>query len=237
MKTILLSSLFVLTGLIFSPIAAAQNGCTPLFNGGQTCIQHADFSINKTIKEPGTNAYRENLTATSNYFAPDQILNFRITVKNTSNNTIENVTVTDTLPGYTSYISGDGKFDFNTKLFTAMIAKLDKGQSKNIAFNVKVLPMQQIPGSPTPLCITNQATAAQGNRFSADNATFCIANSVLGAATENTTANGATTKGGLPVFGQTNAAKSPNTGPEMLGVIGLPVLAAIGHLLRKSTNQ
>jgi hypothetical protein len=45
------------------------------------------------------------------------------------------------------------------------------------------------------------------------------------------------TKGGLPVHKPTDAKKTPATGPETIGLIGLIPAAAAGFFLRKKTNK
>lgn len=232
-------------GILQASLAFAQTPtCAPLYGGGPMCERHPDLSIDKQIQDPQTKKYLDNITTVSNYLPADQTITFRIVIKNTSNKTIANITVTDILPTAITFKSGNGKYDSKTSTFTDTIEKLDKGQTHTytVTATVNTDALQTMSA-----CSVNQAVLSQGSKRGSDYASFCINVSQAGvksSTTQNTgqtkgglTTQPQTTKGGLPVYGQKPVSKTPDTGPEALAIISLPTFAGIGYYLRKSSNR
>lgn len=228
---------------LFINSAKAQTAnCNPLFGGGQVCDKHPDLSIDKQVQDPQTKKYTDSLNTVSNFIDSNQSLVFRITIKNTSNKALSKIELTDTLPSSLIYKSGDGKFDSKTHKLTDTIDKLDKGQSKSYTINTSVNRDQLLKSS---ACSINQASISQANKKGSDYVKICInisqssQNSLPArkdVAGQTTKGGMTTTKGGLPVFSNKKApVKTPDTGPEMVGIIGLPVLAGVGYFLRKKS--
>lgn len=229
--------IFLVSILLYSVLtsqAYAQTpSCTLLFGGGQTCVQDRDFSVNKQVQEPGSKDFRDNLTATSNRFTSGQTITFRITIKNTANGDLSNLTITDTIPRHLTYTKGDGTFDKSNQTFSAKIDKLEKGKSKTLTLVTTVITADKLPSVPSPLCLSNQASAKVGNKTSTDITTFCVNNEKPTAQTQITPGN---TKGGLPVFGQISPTQTPGTGGELLSLLSLPTFGALGYFLRNKYN-
>ena len=235
--------------LLLSPkeVFAQSPTCTPIFGGGDTCEKHPDLSIDKHIQDPQTKKYLDSLTLISNFLPDNQTLTFRITVKNTSNKDISNIMVSDALPAIYTYKSSNGAFDMKARTFNDSIKKLSKGQSKIYTINVT---LNQAALARSTACTINFATIKQNNKNGSDYVKTCInisnedvksgstqiTKGGLKSGTSSTTKGGITsTKGGLPIFAQKSQTKTPDTGPEMLGILGLPILAIAGHFLRRKT--
>lgn len=225
--------------------------CAPVFGGGSsTCQTPQNFTINKQIQVPGGTAFKDNITDPDPLFKPGQTIVFRIIVKNTSNSTISNIKVSDPFPDYIVYKSSNGDFNTQTRTFSATIDKLDKGQTKVFTITSSIKGAKDIPDNPSPLCSANLATAVQNNKSIGDLATYCInkpaTNSGNTSGNSTNTGSGQTkggliltptprtqSKGGLPIYGETNSKKTPSTGPESLALLSLPSLAAIGYWIRR----
>jgi uncharacterized repeat protein (TIGR01451 family) len=207
--------------------ALANTACQPIYGGGQTCVQVGNVVINKTVQNPQTAAFVDNLNINDPKFAPASSVKFNITVTNTGSSAIAKTTVKDTLPQFVNFVSGSGSFDSNTKVLTFDVENLAAGESRTFTIAAKVTDSGQLPADQGITCVVNQALATSENgQQSSDNSQFCIQKPVLGE-----------TKGGLKVFPAPAVTTTPSTGPEMLPLIGLIPSAVAGFFLRRKSYR
>lgn len=207
--------------------ARADTACQPIYGGGQTCVQVGNILINKTVQNPKTNSFVDNLNINDPKFTPTSNVAFHITVTNTGGSTINKTTVKDTLPQFVSFVSGPGSFDSNTKVLTFDVGNLATSESRTFTITAKVADGPQLPADQGITCVVNQALAtAENGQQSSDNSQFCIEKPVLGE-----------TKGGLKVFPAPAVKTTPGTGPEMLPLIGLIPTGVFGFLLRRKASK
>ena len=217
---------------IFILMASAQGvfadtACQPIYGGGQTCVQVGNVLINKTVQNPQTAAFVDNLNINDPKFAPAVAVKFNITVTNTGSSTINKTTVKDTLPQFVSFVSGPGSFDSNTKDLTFDVGNLAAGESRTFTIAAKVADEGQLSADQGITCVVNQALAtAENGQQGSDNSQFCIQKKVLGE-----------TKGGLKVLPSPQITITPPTGPEMLPLIGLIPTGIFGFLLRRKATK
>jgi uncharacterized repeat protein (TIGR01451 family) len=249
-KTFLIISVLVLS--VFTTRAQAQENpaCQPIFGGGDSCVQEGDLALDKKLKSPTGNDFLDNTSINDPKFAPNQPITFRLTVKNTGNRAIENITVTDTLPQYVTFTRGPGQFDRSTNTVTFTIDKLEAGQSRAVTLEAKIVAANAIPGTTGIACVVNQAKATQGRNTGSDNAEFCLQKSGQTAAPtqgQPQTPNQGQTQiqpprtnptptQPMPVYQVPNQQTSPKTGPELLALIGLLPAGAAGLYLRRKTS-
>lgn len=227
----LITTLSLLHGNAF---ADTNPSCQPIYGGGTTCNQMTNISLDKKILNPQTGSLVDNLNPEDYKFVPGQLISFQITIKNTSDNTLSNLTLKDIFPNkYLNFYSGPGKFDNNTKALALTIDKLNKNETRD--YTIRATIDNQIPSNQT-ICLTNQAQITQGSQISQDNSQFCIT-SAKSLADSSSSSNNTTTKGGLPVYRSGNSKHTPSTGPEDLAVFGLIPTGALGWFLRKKTTN
>lgn len=240
-KSLILALILTTLYLLLTTNVSAQSSCPPIFGGGDPCVVHPNLTIDKKIEDPLSGQFLDALTYTISDQSEAENLVFRITVKNTSNNALSNISLTDTLPSVFTYISGNGKYDPVKKTFTNTINKLEKNQSKEYTLRVTINPEVLEKAS---ACSINQAVITQNNKKGSDYVKTCINLSIDTTVTsvQGATSKGGlkpttpiTTKGGIPVFNQTKQSKTPDTGPEIVGILILPVLGGIGYFLRKKS--
>lgn len=235
-------SLFLLAFVLFSPTfvlaeSPADTACTPIFNGGQTCVQSDLLTINKKVLNPTLtfkanqpfkdSDFVENVTMNDATYPANRATAFRLIITNTANRKLSNIKVTDILPPkYLTYVTGDGSYDSGTRTFTATIDSLDKNQSKTLTIQVITALADQLPANNSPVCTINQAIATVSNKKSQDNAELCLQRSPSATPTKALTqqksatpTQGATTKGGLPIARVSTPV--PTTPPTTKG--GQPV--------------
>ncbi len=204
----------------------ADTVCQPIYGGGQTCVQVGNLLVNKTVKNPQSGAFVDNLSVNDPKYEPSSTVTFKITVTNTGSGNISKATVKDTLPNFVTFVSGPGSFDSNTKVLTFEVVNLGAGQSQTFDIQAKVADSGSLPADQGITCVVNQVLATADSMQSSDNSQFCIEKPVLGV-----------TKGGLKVFPAPQVVTTPPTGPEMLPLIGLIPGGALGFFLRKKTSK
>jgi uncharacterized repeat protein (TIGR01451 family) len=229
------------TCTVFLPrtvLAAQPENCQPIYGGGETCVQNTTFTLDKKVQNPQTKTFVDTLNISSPKYGPNQTVEFQITVKNNSKNTLSNIVLTDTFPSqYLTYYqnNSNAKFDTNTKTLSLTLDKLNPSDTKTITIQGKVA--AELPANQT-ICIANQAQATQANQKSQDTTQLCLQtpsfNQPIANGQHPTNTN--TTKGGLPVYTPTQSRRTPATGPETLGLLALLPSGILGYYLRRKTS-
>lgn len=239
MKNTLLSltTIAVASVLFATPVVAGTNAtygdviCQPQY-GGNNC-ENVELLIDKKVAEPtattkgGTLSYKDNLGVNDEKYAAGQKVTFQLTVKNTSDKELRNITVKDVLPQYLTVNTQDNKdwkYDSNTRTLSRSIDRLNAGESRNFTVVATVAQENALPSNQDITCVINQSFAQSGNMTVQDNAQLCVTKKV-------------TTKGGLPVHPAPKAKSTPQTGPEALALIGLIPAGLSGLYLRKRTGK
>lgn len=208
--------------------ASADVTCQPVYGGGQTCVQTGNIRVNKMVFNPQTNSTVENLGVNDAKFGPEQPVTFQITVTNSGNATLSQVTVNDVFPQFTTFVSGAGNFNSNTKTLTFVVDNLAPSESRSFNLTARTSAASAL-GDQGVVCVVNQANATSGGQMSADNAQFCIQKEAFPQVPT-------TTKGGLKIFPPAQAATTPPTGPEALSLLALIPTGALGYFIRKKAR-
>lgn len=107
---------------------------------GNTTTGTGNLSINKTVRNvtDGQYSYSDSVNVKSN----DYVM-WQIQIQNTGNTTLNNVTVSDSLPSYMSYVSGttlvDGSYQSNSITSGGLnLGSLSSGATKTITFQTQM---------------------------------------------------------------------------------------------------
>lgn len=238
---------FLILPFIVAANAYAATTCTPIYGGGQTCIQTGEILINKKVQFPErdangnllpANRFHDSIGLNDPRFRPGETVTFQLTVTNTGAATIASVTVKDLLPQEVNLnVQGPGVYDPNTRTLTFFMQNLNPGESRTEKLTAQVVSTNQL--SADIVCPFNQVTAETNNgQVSQDNAQLCIEKQVVLGATPAPGKGGVavpptTTKGGLKVFPPPAAVTTPPTGPEALALAALIPTGFLGQFLRK----
>lgn len=193
--------------------------------GGYNAPQGGVLVLNKTVQNPQTGQFVDNLSVNDPKFAPDSAVTFQLTVTNTGGTTLATVTVKDTFPQFVSFQSGAGNFDANSKTLTFTVSDLKPSESKTYTLVGRTAAAGNLPANDGVTCVTNQSMAQSGDQTSSDTAQLCIQKQ-----------GGFVTKGGLQVFPAPQATKTPGTGPEALPMIGSAIAGLAGFIIRKKSR-
>ncbi|MBI5044826.1 MAG: DUF11 domain-containing protein [Candidatus Levybacteria bacterium] len=204
--------------------------CEPTYGGGTNCVT-TKILIDKSVKNPQSGQFVDNLTINDPKYAPNDTVSFQLKVTNTSDQALSNVSVTDVLPSHLTYVSGisGGSYDNSTKTLTFNAGDFKVNESKTFTLNAKIAQASDLPADQGILCETNQSFVAVNNVQNQDNAQVCIQKPTLGTTSTMT-------KGGQVVYPSPNAKATPKTGAEMLALFALIPSSIGGLILRRKTS-
>lgn len=218
------------TGVALADYGSSQ--CQPIYGGGESCATTPQLEINKTVQNPQTKLFVDNLSVSDPKFSTGKTVTFKITVKNTSNSKLTDLTITDILPDFVDFASGVGSFDSKTKTLTIKLDKLDSNEARDFFVLAKVVSQNSLPADQNVTCVVNQSMIAVNGKKSQDNSQFCIEKVTA----TPTPVNPGVTKGGLKVFPPAEVQKTPDTGPEAIALFGLIPSGIGGLFLRRKSK-
>lgn len=225
MKNIFIALITFITVITFIPVSVqAQYG---QYGGQPAPVQ--TILIDKMVGKPSvptkggvvTVQYVDNLTPSDPRFSPGQEVMFKLKVKNTSNVTLNNVTVKDYVPAYIEPVEGPGTFDSTNRVITWDAGSFTPSEEKTYFIKMQLSSQDKMPENKGLFCLTNKGQVYNGYASDDDSTQFCVEKMVI-----------STTKGGL-------VTTTPKAGPEagilLLGAQG--ILMGVGYGLKKLTEQ
>jgi len=245
-----LTSLALTLGVF--PVSGDVANCKPIYGGGKSCVQDESLKIDTLVKNPGDNSFTDNLETGGDKYAPGQEIVFRVEVTNTGTSSLEDVEITNTLPSYVVFKSGQGTFDKNNNTLKLTISELQENDKKSFDIKANIAEQSKLPTQTGLTCLTNRVTAVSDNRRSMDNAQFCVqsvteeeSESAQNNDTDSMTKGGQkvspesglptipdTTRKGKSVYPAPVTDEVPSTGPGTLALIALIPTALAGGALR-----
>ncbi len=224
MKIIITYSSLLLYLTYFANYALADVFCQPIYGGGETCIVSPDIAINKQILNPKTNKFVDNLSINDPKYHPEFIVNFKLTVTNTSKSAIKNINVKDIFPQYITFSSGPGKFDETAKTLSFSIDSLEPNETKTLAVVGRVASTADLPQG--IVCVVNRAIVLLDSQDQAsDNTQLCIENKVVEVPKEKA----------FPVFPPPTITETPPTGPTPIPLAIFILAGVVGFIIRKKS--
>ncbi len=214
-------TLSTLSFLTAASVVMADGTCQTPYGGQESCTS-TNILINKTVQNPQTNAFVDNLGVNDPKYNPSQTVNFQLAITNTGTATLDKTTVQDTFPQFVSFVAGPGTMSNNVLTFEA--DNLLPNETRTFTVTGKTADASTLPADATITCVVNQATATASNgQTNQDTAQLCIEKPGV-----------TTTKGGLTVQSLPKKTFSaPATGPEALPLLALIPTGFIGTFLRK----
>ncbi len=146
---------------------------------GQPCPSYA-IVVDKMVGKPGTSndstvyEYVDNLSVSDPRFKPDQVVFFKIKVKNTSTTKLVGMEVKDTIPSYLDPLEGPGTYNSTTREITWNAGDFEVDQEKVFYLKMKVLPQANLPADKGLFCVTNFVKANSSNAYDDDTSQLCI---------------------------------------------------------------
>ncbi len=189
---------------------AYGTGCTPVYGGGVQCPRVGQVLVNKTVQNPATGVFVDNLGPADPKYRPEQVVTFHIDVQNSGDQTLDTVTVKDALPSYVDFMSGPGSYDSNSRVLTFTVNNLAGGTDQQYEVKVRTVHPAVLPSDKNVVCLVNTVDAASGGESDHDESQFCIEK-------------------------QITVTSAPKAGPEhwLLSLAGLGSALVSGLYLRK----
>lgn len=217
----MLRAVFFLTALIISFVInltnakltyadGIQSGCVPVYGGGVQCPRVGQVLIDKTVRNPSTGLFVDNLGPSDPKYRPEWTVTFRLVIKNSGDQTLDKVTVSDRLPDFVDFTSGPGNYDSKTKTLTFEILNLTGGASQTFEIKARVVHVAVLPQDKNIVCVVNNVEAVTSSQKDSDTSQLCIEKEVV-------------------------VPSVPSAGPEhwILSFAGLTTALTIGLYLRK----
>jgi len=161
--TSLLSITFFALNLGNADLAAADgaygSGCVPVYGGGVQCPRVGQVLIDKTVRNPSTGVFVDNLGPTDPKYHPQWTVTFRLVIKNSGDQTLDKITVTDKLPDYLDFTSGPGNYNSHSKTLTFDIFNLAGGSSQTFEIKGRVVHTAVLPADKNVVCVLNNVEA------------------------------------------------------------------------------
>lgn len=211
LQTVLFITGIVLSSIVFSTSAFAGAGCVPVYGGGVQCPRVGQVLINKTVRNPSTGVFVDNLGPADPKYRPLWTVTFRIIINNSGDQSLDKVTVTDKLPAYLDFMSGPGTYDSKNRTLTFDVYNLSGGTSQSFEVKARVSSVA-LPSDKTVVCPVNVVDAVVGSQTDHDESQFCIEKQLI-----------------VPTV--------PKAGPEnwMLSIVGLIASLKAGLFLRRKS--
>lgn len=184
------------------------------YGGGKV----TQISLNKTVRDPSTGNFVDNLGVDTSRFAAGDTVTYRLVITNSGDTSFGFVDVTDTLPSFLEFVSGPGSFNASNRQVTFRLENVTPGSSQTRDIVTRVVAKENLPSDSGVFCIVNAASVVTNdNRTASDTAQVCV---------------------GQPVPGKpVKVIKAlPNTGSYEIIVLGLLAGSAIsmGTILRRA---
>ena len=209
-------------------VASVSTDAYGSYEGEQPSL---DILIDKEVGVPQTTKggkleyiYVDNLTTRDHRFSPFDTVFFRIKVKNTSDQNLQDVVITDFPPEFVELFENPGTKDGSNLVIKVGDLKAD--EEKEYIVKARIFEQAKLPADKGLFCVVNRVRVeAKNNVSDEDTAQLCVEKEV-GAGTPTSPG----VKGGAP-------KKVPAAGAEhgvlLMGLSGL--LSYVGLKLRKIT--
>lgn len=175
---------FIVTAILLFVSATdvkAQYGCPPY---GAECPPASVIVVDKFIRDPRQkgDVYVDNLLLADYKFHASEDVIFKIVIKNTGTNAIENVSAEDILPLLTDLVTATGEVR-DVREASRSIGTMEPDETQEWFLRVRVKGAEQIPAGTVcgdPNAINRVTVHAKDMPDTNDTSSFCIEKKVLG---------------------------------------------------------
>jgi len=183
-----MKKLLTFLSVVFSLLVFASSVSADCGGQYQAPCQSYSIIVDKMVGKPGTSSeatvyeYVDNLSVSDPRFKPDQVVFFKVKIKNTSTTKLVGMEVKDTIPSYLDPSEGPGSYNSTTREITWNAGDFDVDQEKIFYLKMNVFPQANLPADKGLFCVTNFVKANSSNAYDDDTAALCIEKQVAGTA-------------------------------------------------------
>lgn len=193
MKKLLIHSIIICTIVIAASIVGCNSiyaggtsegpygggGCVPVYGGGVQCPRVGQVLVDKKVRNPATGIFVDNLGLSDPKYLPQQVITFQIIVKNSGNDTISGVNVTDNIPQFIDFMSGPGSYDSKARIISFTVSNLEGGNSQTFEVKGRVVHSAVLPTEKSIICPVNVIDASTNSQKDHDESQFCIEKQIV----------------------------------------------------------
>jgi uncharacterized repeat protein (TIGR01451 family) len=183
LKPIFLLGAFLFFFLVFGKNVFAAWYCEPVYGGGERCWGTGEVVIDKTVKNPQTGNFVDNLGISDPKFAFGQEVLFRLEIKNTGQGEFSKVTVKDVFPSYLDFVRGPEGWNPDNRALQFDIYNLKAGESRQFEITAKIFEKEKLPSDRNLFCVFNSASVEADGKTDSDQSQICFEEKVLGVKT------------------------------------------------------
>jgi len=176
-KYFVLGALFFSLLFFVSPVSA---DCVGQYGQYGTPCNSYSIVVDKMVGKPSTSndatayQYVDNLSVSDPRFKPDQVVFFKVKIKNTSTTKLVGMEVRDTVPSYLDPLEGPGTYNSTNREIVWNAGDFEVDEEKVFYMKMKVLPQASLPADKGLFCVTNFVKASSSNAYDDDTAQLCI---------------------------------------------------------------
>jgi LPXTG-motif cell wall-anchored protein/uncharacterized repeat protein (TIGR01451 family) len=167
-KLIMSAFVIALVSFIGATKAYADSNCEAQYGGGESCDYDRKLKITKEVRVEGDNNWKDKVTGVTE----DQIIEFRITIKNKSDNGADKYSrlkIEDFLPSEMYWVGGSRTTEF--------LDDFKPGDSKSFVIKARVNAWEYDKKGNFEKCVVNKAELRWKDEFEgSDTATVCYGN-------------------------------------------------------------
>ena len=194
------------------PIYGGAPYGSPVYGGGVIAPKEGEVIIDKMVKNPASGSFVDHLGPTDPKYRPTDIVYFQIKVQNPSDERLDVVEITDSLPDFVDFMTGPGNYDSETGKMTFKVEDLEPGDTRTFELKARVSHQATLPEEKNVICPVNLVEAVFGNKSDSDESQFCIEKEM-------------------------EVPQVPEAGADPLMLSGLASALSLGFWLRKKSQK
>jgi len=163
-KVVVLAVFVAFLGLIGPRVAVAQ------YYGQE---EEVSISLDKKVRYIHSEKYFDNIDAVSQVFFDGDLLDYKITVENTSTKDLVDIKVTDQLPANTEAVMWPGTLDSTLNKISWVIDRLNAGEAKDYLIRIRIVGVDKLALAGV-MGLTNKVEVRAGEVSDEDTATIYV---------------------------------------------------------------
>jgi len=130
--------------------------------------------VDKKVKPISWDTWYDNLSLNDYAFSAQDLVEFKVIIKNTGSNDLEEIKVADTLPGSVNFVLGDGNYQKDNHQVTWEIDHLSPNEQKEFKIRAQVTKIDELPTEGTFPIVNRVRAESKTGEADEDTAQFYL---------------------------------------------------------------
>ncbi|MFH1601676.1 MAG: hypothetical protein ABIB61_01835 [Candidatus Shapirobacteria bacterium] len=140
----MIKKLFIFSLLLVAGLSLSAKKAEADYIYGETEISRK-ILVDKKLKPVSWTSWYDNLSLNEYAFSGNELIDFKVIVKNTGSNDLQEIKIVDYLPGSVNYIFGGQSFDEDNHQINWEIDSLSPNEEKEFKFRGQVIKPDELP--------------------------------------------------------------------------------------------